>query len=177
VKFDGWRAQAIKTEGRVRFYSRHGMEFTGRLQQLESALRNLCNTNFVIDGELVALDDTGTPDFYAVPTALSRGTIAFCMFDVLHLGKRDTRQLPLVERKQLLADLVHGKTCSNLTVCDAFHDGDELLVTCERFGLEGVVSKRRDAPYRSGRSPFWIKVKCRAWRNANRERWRLFSSP
>jgi bifunctional non-homologous end joining protein LigD len=116
-------------------------------------LRGLRNTNFVIDGELVALDDTGTPDFYAVPAALSRGTIAFCMFDVLHLGKRDTRPLPLVERKQLLADLVRGKTCSNLTVCDAFHDGDELLVTCERFGFEGVLSKRRDSPIVPGDPP------------------------
>jgi bifunctional non-homologous end joining protein LigD len=177
VKFDGWRAQAIKSEGHVRFYSRHGSDLTDHLQELARALRELRIRNFTIDGELVALDETGAPDFYAIPTAMSRGTIAFCMFDLLQLGKRDTRPLPLVERKQLLAELVHCKTRSSLALCDSFDDGGALLETCEKFGFEGIVSKRRDAPYRSGRSQTWIKVKCRSWRIANRERWRLFSSP
>jgi bifunctional non-homologous end joining protein LigD len=176
IKFDGWRVQAIKSQGQVRLYSRNQTDLTDRLQQLADALRELSNKNFTIDGELIALDKTGAPDFYAIPTAMSRGTVAFCVFDLLHLGKHDTRQRPFIERKELLAELVDDRKLSSVAICDTYDDGEELLITSEKFGFEGIVSKRRHAPYHSGRSLTWIKVKCRAWRVANRERWRLFSS-
>jgi bifunctional non-homologous end joining protein LigD len=175
IKFDGWRVQAIKSQGQIRLYSRNQTDLTDRLQRLAAGLTELGNKNFTIDGELIALDKTGAPDFYAIPTAMTRGTVGFCMFDLLHLGKRDTRPLPLIERKQLLAELVRGHKLSSIAVCDTYDDGEELLATCEKFGFEGIVSKRRDVPYQSGRTLAWIKVKCRAWRIANRERWRLFS--
>jgi bifunctional non-homologous end joining protein LigD len=146
IKFDGWRVQAIQSQGQVHLYSRNETDLTDRLQPLGGALRELGDKNFTIDGELIALDETGAPDFYAIPTAMTQGAVAFCMFDLLHLGKHDTRQLPLIERKELLAELVCGHKLTSIAVCDTFDDGEELLATCEKFGFEGIVSKRRDAP-------------------------------
>jgi ATP-dependent DNA ligase len=70
--------------------------------KLARALHEVSNKYFTIGGELIALDYNGAPDFYAIPKAILRDTVAFCAFDVLHLGTRDMRALPLIERKQLL---------------------------------------------------------------------------
>jgi bifunctional non-homologous end joining protein LigD len=94
--------------------------------------------------------------------------------DLLFHNGRDVRELPLVERKDLLMVLIMGAGDSRLRLSDGFDDGGELLAAAERMGLEGVVSKRRDAPYRSGSQCGWIKTKTRAWREANKDRWRLF---
>jgi bifunctional non-homologous end joining protein LigD len=84
------------------------------------------------------------------------------------------RELPLIERKDLLMVLVMGAGDDRLRLSDGFDDGVELLAAAERMGLEGVVSKRRDAAYRSGPRCGWIKTKTKAWRGANREHWQLF---
>jgi bifunctional non-homologous end joining protein LigD len=84
------------------------------------------------------------------------------------------RKLPLVERKDLLMVLIMGAGDCRLRLSVGFDDGAKLLAAAERMGLEGVVSKRRDAPYRSGTECGWVKVKTQACREANRERWRLF---
>jgi bifunctional non-homologous end joining protein LigD len=84
------------------------------------------------------------------------------------------RELPLVERKDLLMVLIMGAGDDRLRLSDGFDDGVELLAAAERMGLEGVVSKRRDAAYRSGPRCSWIKTKTEAWREANKERGHLF---
>jgi len=95
-------------------------------------------------------------------------------FDLLFHNGSDMRELPLAERKDLLMVLIMGAGDSRLRFSDGFDDGTELLAAAERMALEGVVSKRRDAPYRSGTRCGWIKTKTNAWREANKERWRLF---
>jgi hypothetical protein len=75
---------------------------------------------------------------------------------------------------ELLVVLIAGTGDSRLRLSDGFDDGAELLAAAERMGLEGVVSKRRDAPYRSGTRCGWVKTKTKAWREANKDRWRLF---
>jgi len=95
-------------------------------------------------------------------------------FDLLFHNGRDVRELPLVERKDLLMVLIMGAGDDRLRLSDGFDDGVELLAAAERIGLEGVVSKRRDAPYLSGAKCGWIKVKTQAWREANKNRWQLF---
>jgi len=80
----------------------------------------------------------------------------------------------LVERRRWLKRLLSRAKVSCLHLVEAFEDGQELLEAAERHGLEGVVSKRRSAPYRSGECRDWRKVKTLAWREANRERWKLF---
>jgi len=95
-------------------------------------------------------------------------------FDLLFHDGRDVREQPLVERKDLLMVLIMGAGDDRLRLSDGFDDGVELLAAAERMGLEGVVSKRSDAPYRSGTRCGWTKTKTQAWRNANKDRWRLF---
>jgi len=100
--------------------------------------------------------------------------IAVWAFDLLFHDGRDVRKLPLVERKDLLMVLIMGTGDSNVCLSDGFDDGVELLAAAERMGLEGVVSKRRDAPYLSGTRCGWTTTKTKAWRDANKDRWRLF---
>jgi bifunctional non-homologous end joining protein LigD len=95
-------------------------------------------------------------------------------FDLLHHNGRDLRDLPLIERKARLEKLIIAANAGWLHYSESFDDGVELLKAADRMRLEGIVSKRCDAPYRSGKQCGWIKIKCATWREANRERWRLF---
>ena len=88
---------------------------------------------------------------------------------------RDLRPQPLVKRQACLQALLERFGCPAVSLSEPFEDGLALLRVAEQRGLEGVVSKRLDAPYRSGECRDWRKVKTAAWREANRERWRLFA--
>ena len=96
------------------------------------------------------------------------------MFDLLSFNGRDLRSQPLVKRQACLQALVERFGCPAISRSEAFEDGLALLRVAEEHGLEGVVSKRQGAPYRSGECRDWRKVKTAAWRKANKERWRLF---
>ena len=128
----------------------------------------------VIDGELVACYDKGLPNFYRLHFHRHDHGLCVWAFDLLHLNGRDLRELPLIERKARLERLIMAADTAWLHYSESFDDGLELLKAADRLGLEGVVSKRRDAPYRSGRQCGWVRVKCETWREANKERWRLF---
>jgi bifunctional non-homologous end joining protein LigD len=95
-------------------------------------------------------------------------------FDLLHRDGQDLRRLPLIERKRKLAHLVTRAGIPCLHLVEAFDDGLALLQAVENHRLEGLVSKRRSSPYRSGECRDWLKVKTAAWYEANRERWRMF---
>jgi bifunctional non-homologous end joining protein LigD len=96
-------------------------------------------------------------------------------FDLLYHNGRDLRELPLIERKARVEKLIRAKNANWLLLySERFDDGIALLKAADRIKLEGIVSKRRDAPYRSGKQCGWVKVKCVTWREANKERWRLF---
>jgi bifunctional non-homologous end joining protein LigD len=84
------------------------------------------------------------------------------------------RRLCLLERKVRLEKLILAAKANWLHYSQSFDDGLMLIPEADRFGLEGIVSKRRDAPYRSGKQCGWIRIKCATWREANKERWRLF---
>jgi bifunctional non-homologous end joining protein LigD len=138
-------------------------------------LGELPTRSAIIDGEIVACDAAGMPDFWRLflrsrqPAALH-----IWAFDLLALDGKDLRKWSLEARQRRLQALVSRFACPVLLASEAFNDGDALLRVAEKHGLEGVVSKRRDAPYRSGECRDWRKVKTAAWREANRERWRLF---
>jgi bifunctional non-homologous end joining protein LigD len=95
-------------------------------------------------------------------------------FDLLYARGKDIGGLPYVERKARLARMVESAGIEALRHSEHFGRGDLLLAECGRRGLEGIISKRRDSTYRSGKQTSWIKVKCQAWREANRERYKLF---
>jgi bifunctional non-homologous end joining protein LigD len=178
VKFDGYRIQAHKLGSRVVLYSRNGHDFTERFAWIAQLLRELPAKAAVLDGEVVASDADGRPNFARL--YLSRwgrpgpAAIHLWAFDLLALNGRDLRPLPLVKRQASLQALLERFGCPAVSLSEPFDEGQAVLRVAERRGLEGIVSKRRDAPYRSGESRDWRKVKTAAWREANKERWRLF---
>jgi bifunctional non-homologous end joining protein LigD len=159
----------------VRLLSRHGHDLSTSFPAIVAALTDLPAETTILDGELVALNAEGLPDFSALHRRSTGATLAVWLFDLLELNGRDVRASPLHERRQRLeGQLALLPRDGSLRYSESFTDPERLLAAAHHLGLEGVVSKRRDAPYRSGRRPEWVKVKTDAWRFANRERWRLF---
>ena len=177
VKFDGYRVQLHKDGKEVAIYSRNGMDFTQRFPAVAYALAHLPTRTAIIDAEVVAVTAKGLPDFAALlrRTAKPEDICCYC-FDLLRHNNLDTRPLQLVARRARLEKILgrFGNGC--LLLSETFSDPDRLLAECETLGLEGIVSKRKDAPYRSGKGD-WIKVKTKAWREANRYRGELFNQP
>ena len=177
VKFDGYRVQVHKAGWRARLLSRHGHDLTDRSPEVARAVASLQAESAILDGELVALNDDGLPDFRSLLHRAQDAPLAVWLFDLLDLNGRDVRTLPLEERRQRLQELLRGQTPNApLRFSESFDDPERLLAAADDLGLEGVVSKRLDAPYRSGRRAEWVKVKTERWRRANRERWQLFST-
>jgi len=175
VKFDGYRVQAHKIGSRVVLYSRNGHDFTDRFPSIAQLLHELPAKAAVLDGEVVASDADGRPNFARLHVRWTQPhTIHLWAFDLLALNGQDWRPQPLVKRQARLQALLERFGCPAISLSERFEDGLALLRAAEERGLEGVVSKRRDAPYRSGECRDWRKIKTATWREANRERWRLF---
>lgn len=175
-KLDGYRLQVVKSGRTVRLYSRNGYDWTKRLAALVDALKGIAARSVVLDAELCFPAPDGAPDFYGLPSAMRAGggeDLAVFAFDLLYKDGTDLCPLSLKMRKNLLANMVHGSGINCLYLVASFPDGEKLLASAARLGLEGIVSKRRAAPYRSGECRDWRKVKTAAWRVQNQERWRL----
>ncbi len=166
IKFDGYRVQARIEAGRAILRTRKGLDWTDRFRAVAAACGKL--PDGIVDGEVVALGEDGAPDFAALQAALSDGAtdeLVFFAFDLLHAGGEDLRAMPLSARKQRLqAFLAKPKSPGPLLrYVDHFETGgDAVLHSACRLSLEGIISKRADAPYVSGRSETWTKAKCRA---------------
>ncbi|MFC3692574.1 ATP-dependent DNA ligase [Chenggangzhangella methanolivorans] len=165
IKHDGYRMQAHVNAGAVRLFTKSGLDWADRAPKIRSALERLPVEAAVIDAEAVMVGEDGISDFFALHSALAkkRAPQAFLYaFDLLHLDGQDLRELPLDERRLLLEDLLLRagepeaiRFSENVEGAPA----DIVAAAC-RMGLEGVVAKRQDAPYRSGPSKSWLKVKC-----------------
>ena len=164
IKLDGYRMQLRVENGDARLRTRKGLDWTGKLGGMAAAASAL--PDCLIDGEVVALDKHGEPDFAALQAALSEhktDELIYFAFDLLFVGGEDLRELPLRDRKaRLQALLAKPKLSPTLRYVDHFETaGDAVLRSACRLRLEGIVSKRLDAPYKSGRSGDWTKAKCR----------------
>ena len=165
IKFDGYRIQMRVSDGKVTLKTRKGLDWTARYQAIEEAVSAL--PDVIIDGEICALDEHGAPDFAALQAALSEGKtsdLVYFAFDLLFEGDIDWRGKPLADRKaRLQAVLKKAGNNDRLRFVDHFDTGgDAVLKSACRLSLEGIVSKRADAPYQSGRTDSWAKSKCRA---------------
>lgn len=166
VKFDGYRMQAHVQDGTIVLYTRSGIDWSERFgEQIASALRGLDCNEAIIDGEIVVLAENGVASFSRLQIALTeRHTelMTFYAFDLLYLDGEDKRDEPLVERKERLRALLgQSKRDAALLYSEHFSEsGQTMLQHACRMGLEGIVSKRADAPYQSGRGNAWIKSKC-----------------
>ena len=113
------------------------------------------------------------PDFRSLMAGNAHGYCAWG-FDLLSVGGKDVRHEPLEERRARLERLLAGADADLLRFSEAFDNAEKLLAAALELGLEGIVSKKRDQPYRSGKNVGWVKVKTVAWREANRDRWEMF---
>lgn len=163
IKFDGYRLQAHISAGRVKLLTRSGLDWTRKFgKEVVGALQALPVGTALIDGELVVETATGASDFSALQADLSEGRsdrFVFYVFDLLYLDGYDLRELPLSERKRVLEAVVAGSD-PHIRLSQHFvENGDIVFRHASRLGLEGIVSKVFDAPYRSGRSKSWLKLK------------------
>src|SRR6476659_772206 len=165
VKFDGYRVQLRIEDGDVALLTRKGLDWADKFGALARAARALPDA--LIDGEIVALDHNGVPSFSALQAAIAdnkTGDLIFFAFDLLFAGGEDLRALPLRERKERLKRLLERKSGKEKLIryVDHFEErGDTVLESARKLDLEGIVSKKLDAPYRSGRSESWTKAKIR----------------
>ena len=165
IKFDGYRLEARLDHGKVRLLTRKGLDWTHRFKPIAQAIAPLAADSALIDGELVAEDDRGHTSFALLQADLKDSRydrLRYYAFDLLYLDGRDLRGEPLVKRKIALARLLKTEDENSLihNVEHLDNDGRVVLKHACSLGLEGVVSKLRDAPYRSGRSENFIKSKC-----------------
>ena len=162
IKFDGYRMQLRTVGGKATLLSRSGLDWSSKFPEIVRNGASLADG--IVDGEVVALDHTGAPNFAALQAAISdakTGDLVFFVFDQLFAGQEDLRPLPLEDRKaRLEAHLEQAP--ANIRYVDHFiTSGDAVLLSACRMDLEGIISKRLDAPYQSGRSDSWGKSKCR----------------
>ena len=165
IKFDGYRIEAVLDAGKVVLRTRAGLDWTERFRSVAAVVAALPAKKCLIDGEIVVEDQNGISDFSALQAALKDGNaqvLVYYAFDLLHLDGLDLTRVPLIERKGLLGSLLAaaGKG-GGVRYSEHFdQNGDMMLQHVCRLGAEGIVSKRRNSPYKSGRTTDWTKSKC-----------------
>ena len=163
VKWDGYRLLARREGRTLQLASRNGTDWTGRFPDVERALLALPVASLVLDGELVVLDAQGRSDFAALQRRLQDGEgppVSCIAFDLLEAGGEDLTGLPQIQRKRLLEALLAKKPSPYLAYSQHIvGHGPLVFAASARQGLEGIISKRVDAPYADGRSRHWLKVK------------------
>ncbi|WP_321935205.1 DNA ligase D [Paraburkholderia sp. J8-2] len=164
IKFDGFRMLARIDARDVRLITRGGHDWTQKLRHLQKELDRLPVKQAWLDSEIAVLSETGRPDFNALQNAFDRKrtvSIVMFVFDLMWLDGVDLRPLPLAERRRKLEHVMRDVDSEHLRVSQAFpNDLPSLLAAARTLKLEGLMGKRADAPYRSGRTATWLKFKC-----------------
>jgi bifunctional non-homologous end joining protein LigD len=165
IKFDGYRIQSRIDKGEVRLLTRKALDWTKRFPTIAAALKALKIDKALLDGEIVSEDEAGIPRFADLQADLKSGRtdrIRYHIFDLLYLDGFDLSGATLLDRKALLRSIM-ARLSGNSPLRYSEHtdeDAATMLRHACRMGLEGVVSKRKDLPYRSGRGDHWLKIKC-----------------
>src|SRR5262245_15118652 len=164
LKLDGYRALAIRDGNKVSLVSRNANDLTARFPGVVKGLRQLKPKQFILDGEIVALDDQGRPSFQKLQNAhrsSSADHAYFYAFDLLNLAGRDLTRLPIEQRKELLASALNNAP-ARLRLSEPLEgEPANLIAVVQTHGLEGLVAKRKGSHYEPGRrSGTWLKYKC-----------------
>ena len=168
IKFDGYRTIARIDDGETRLTTRNGHDWTEKYQPIADILSTLPCGQAIIDGEVCVQTPTGTTSFGLLQDALADGNkekLVFFAFDLMYLDGYDLRAAPLAARKEALEGLIQGAITANSAVQFSDHHlggGPAFFAQAANLGLEGIISKRADAPYASGKTKTWLKVKTSA---------------
>jgi bifunctional non-homologous end joining protein LigD len=167
IKFDGYRTQLRIADGEAALLTRKGLDWTEKFPAIAKRAGKFPNA--ILDGEVVAIDHQDKPNFSALQAALAEGSdrnLIFFAFDLLFLDGEDLRKQPLVARKARLKALLDEQpAAARKLICYVPHfeaSGETVMASAREQSFEGVISKRADAPYRSGRTESWTKAKTRA---------------
>ena len=168
IKYDGYRALVAVSGEAIKIYTRSGLDWTDKFGALAGAIKALDLPPALIDGEIIAFDADGNPSFSALQAVLKRGHGAeradtpfdFFAFDLLSLDGMDLKSLPAIERKERLEALLADAEQPIHVADHLIGSGEKLYRSLCQAGQEGIIAKRVDAPYRSGRTRAWVKVKC-----------------
>jgi ATP-dependent DNA ligase len=159
IKHDGFRIMARRDSGRIRLYTRNGYDFAGRFPQVVQAISSLPVRSCFIDGEVIVVDERGLSAFDLLRSWRHDHAAVLCAFDLLENDGWDLRRRPLEEHKAILEKLLshpqEGIAFNQHYDCG----GATIFKHACALGCEGIVSKRRGSPYRSGRGVYWVKVK------------------
>jgi bifunctional non-homologous end joining protein LigD len=163
LKYDGWRILARKDPGGVRLWSRNGRDWTSAFPAIVAALAVLPVETCILDAEAVTHNAEGWPDFHALHTRAGQESAHLVTFDLLVINGEDIRPWPLIERRAWLAELM-AEAPDGLHFSEHLDDGKALMKHACALNLEGIVSKLKTSPYRSGRFDGWRKIKCLEYR-------------
>ncbi|MGX5799640.1 ATP-dependent DNA ligase [Bradyrhizobium sp. Arg314] len=161
VKFDGYRSQIVIDEEGVGIFTRRGLDWTAKYRDLVRAAGELGAESAIIDGEIIVLNEAGVSDFGELRKAITRRQhdLYFVAFDLLHLNGHDLRDMPLIDRREILEAMIPvGKRIQFSQALPG--DARAIFHLVDQACLEGMVSKRKDSAYRSGPSTNWLKAKC-----------------
>lgn len=164
IKYDGYRSIATLDHGKVKMASRNGKDWTGPFQRIANALEHVRAQTAVFDGEVAYVKEDGRTDFQMLQNALHGGEgasqLVYFVFDLLHFDGEDLRDLPLLERKDKLRTILAGEKPPLMMGDHVSENGQAFFDQACKLGLEGIIAKKADGPYHSGRGKDWVKVKC-----------------
>ncbi len=165
IKYDGYRILTYAEKGRVKFFTRNKKDFSDKFREVENDLLKWSGARaFVLDGEMVVLDEHGRSDFQALQNHLKMRetqTLVYMVFDLLALDGEDLRGLTLIERKMRLKEFLKSSP-ENVVYSDhVVGNGEAVFVEAQKLGLEGIVAKLAESKYLGGRNGDWLKFKCR----------------
>jgi len=157
IKHDGFRILARRDSAGVRLFTRNGNDFTARFPLAVDAITRLPAHSLLLDSEAIVTNERGLAVFDLIRHQRHGKDAVLIAFDLIELEGEDLRRTPIEQRKRKLGKLVRGP---GIVLNEVFEgDGDVLFEHACKLGCEGIVSKRLGSPYRSGRSPHWVKVK------------------
>lgn len=164
IKFDGYRLQLQKDGDTVQCLTRRGLDWSHRFPSLCASVSKLPVDQVILDGEVVVLNEAGVTDFKALQNSLQENSekpLHFYAFDLLYCEGYDLRKVPLIGRKKTLADMLARAGQDYILYSDhILGKGDAVYDKSCTMALEGIISKRKNAPYISGRNRDWLKSKC-----------------
>ncbi len=162
IKFDGYRMLAYKEQGKISCYSRSGQDYTKKFADIVNSIEKLSAKSFCLDGEVIAVDETGKSDFSLLQKRIKEGggPIVFAVFDLLALDGENLMDRPLIERKEKLKKLL-AKCDDNLLFSEGiWGNGKRCFEFAKEHNLEGIMAKKVDSTYEQRRSLSWLKIKC-----------------
>jgi len=164
IKFDGYRTEALVDSGKVQLMTRSGLDWTHKYAEIARVLGDLKAHQAILDGEIVAVTEEGVSSFTKLKNELGAErseNLQYYVFDLLFVDGQDLRQLPLIERKARLHDLLDGTDFEGRVIySEHFAENPDFLPNACRLDMEGIISKRVDSTYSGRRGKTWLKIKC-----------------